>query len=143
MLQWQEASLSMPIARIINRNNLPPACRQIIVIWVLHNIQMATTQEALNTTKTYQEKTIPMIKPGRYRHYKGKDYQVIGIAKHSETEEELVVYRSLYGAHGLWVRPLGMFCEKIESEGELVSRFEWIDAGNLEPSTPAKDPMEK
>ncbi len=84
-----------------------------------------------------------MIKPGRYRHYKGKDYQVIGIAKHSETEEDLVVYRSLYGAHGLWVRPLGMFCEKIESEGKLVSRFEWIDEGNLEPSTPAKDPMEK
>ncbi|MEJ2231196.1 MAG: DUF1653 domain-containing protein, partial [Nitrospirales bacterium] len=56
-----------------------------------------------------------MIKPGRYRHYKGKDYQVIGVAKHSETEEDLVVYRALYGAGGLWVRPLEMFGEKIKT----------------------------
>ena len=46
-----------------------------------------------------------MIKPGRYRHFKGREYEVIGVAKHSETLEEMVVYRQLYGEHGLWVRP--------------------------------------
>jgi hypothetical protein len=83
-----------------------------------------------------------MIKPGRYRHYKGKDYQVIGVAKHSETEEDLVVYRSHYGACGLWVRPIGMFCEKITLEGKLISRFEWIDEG-LELSKTAKEPQDE
>ncbi len=79
-----------------------------------------------------------MIKPGRYRHYKGKDYQVIGVAKHSETEEDLVVYRALYGACGLWVRPVKMFDEKITSGGKLIPRFKWIDEGNPEPEEPAK-----
>ena len=49
------------------------------------------------------------IKPGRYRHFKGKEYEVLGIACHSETEEELVVYRALYGDFGLWVRPVRMW----------------------------------
>lgn len=48
------------------------------------------------------------IKPGRYRHFKGKEYEVLGVARHSETEEELVVYRALYGDFGLWVRPVSM-----------------------------------
>ena len=73
-----------------------------------------------------------MIQPGRYRHYKGKEYEVIGVAKHSETEEDLVVYRALYGDFGLWVRPAKMFREKIEIEGKLVFRFEWIDGVNPE-----------
>ena len=47
-----------------------------------------------------------MIQPGRYRHYKGNDYEILGVARHSETEEEVVVYRALYGEGGLWVRPL-------------------------------------
>ena len=63
------------------------------------------------------------VRPGRYRHYKGNDYQVIGIARHSETEEELVVYRCLYGDHSLWVRPLAMFLEEVEVDGHRVSRF--------------------
>ena len=67
-----------------------------------------------------------MIQAGVYRHYKGNTYQVIGIAKHSETEEDLVVYRALYGAFGLWVRPLDMFCEKVEIGGKIVPRFELI-----------------
>ncbi|HEX8705503.1 MAG TPA: DUF1653 domain-containing protein [Myxococcaceae bacterium] len=61
---------------------------------------------------------------GRYRHYKGNLYQVIGLARHSETEEELVVYRALYGEHGLWVRPRAMFFEKVMVNGQAVPRFE-------------------
>ena len=68
-----------------------------------------------------------MIQAGVYRHYKGNSYQVIGIAKHSETEEDLVVYRALYGTFGLWVRPLDMFCGKVEMEGEIVPRFKLVD----------------
>jgi len=68
------------------------------------------------------------ISPGKYRHYKGNDYQVIGCARHSETEEFLVVYRPLYGDSGLWVRPLDMFTEQVTlSSGEIVPRFHFID----------------
>lgn len=66
------------------------------------------------------------IKKGIYRHYKGNEYEVIDVARHSETEEELVVYRTLYGERGLWVRPIEMFSEQIEREGEKVFRFEYI-----------------
>lgn len=62
-------------------------------------------------------------KPGRYRHYKGQDYEVIGIARHSETEEPLVVYRCLYGDFSLWVRPLAMFNETVMVAGEEMARF--------------------
>jgi len=65
------------------------------------------------------------IKPGRYRHYKGRDYEVIGLARHSETEEEMVVYRTLYGDFGLWVRPLEMFMETVEVDGQNVPRFNY------------------
>jgi len=63
---------------------------------------------------------------GKYRHYKGNEYQVLGIARHSETEEKLVVYRPLYGEGGLWVRPLEMFCEQIKIDGKQVPRFEYL-----------------
>jgi hypothetical protein len=66
-----------------------------------------------------------MIHPGRYRHYKGNDYQVIGIARHSETDEELVVYRKLYDDGSLWVRPLAMFIEDVMVDGRTAPRFEW------------------
>ncbi len=66
------------------------------------------------------------IKPGRYRHYKGNDYQVIGTATHSETEETLVVYYPLYGDRALWVRPLNMFIETVEKDGEVIPRFAWV-----------------
>lgn len=61
---------------------------------------------------------------GRYRHYKGNLYQVIGIARHTETEEELVVYQALYGERGLWVRPRTMFFEHVIVDGKSVPRFE-------------------
>ncbi|WP_339719378.1 DUF1653 domain-containing protein [uncultured Paraglaciecola sp.] len=64
---------------------------------------------------------------GRYRHYKGNEYEVIGVAKHSEDESELVVYRPLYGERGLWVRPLDMFIEKVKLGEKYVPRFEFID----------------
>lgn len=66
------------------------------------------------------------VKLGRYRHFKGGEYRVIGIAKHSETHEEQVVYRPLYGEQGMWVRPLVMFEEIVEHEGEVVPRFEYL-----------------
>ena len=68
-----------------------------------------------------------MIKPGRYRHYKGKDYEVLGVARHSETEEEDVVYRQLYGVGGLWIRPLTMFSESVSVGSELVPRFRRLE----------------
>ena len=64
---------------------------------------------------------------GRYRHYKGNEYTVIGVARHSETHEELVVYRPEYGEQGLWVRPKAMFLEHVEVSGESVPRFAFID----------------
>ena len=67
-----------------------------------------------------------LIRPGRYRHYKGNEYEVIDVARHSESEEEMVVYRKLYGDHSLWVRPLGMFAENVLVDGQTVPRFEWI-----------------
>ena len=66
------------------------------------------------------------MKPGKYRHYKGPLYEVIDIARHSETEEELVVYRTLYGEFSLWVRPLDMFTEEIEYKGKRVKRFTYV-----------------
>ncbi|MCF2949047.1 DUF1653 domain-containing protein [Paraglaciecola aquimarina] len=63
---------------------------------------------------------------GKYRHYKGNKYEVIGVARHSEDESQLVVYRPLYGDKGLWVRPLEMFVEQVEVEGENKPRFEYL-----------------
>jgi len=67
-----------------------------------------------------------MIKLGKYRHFKGNEYRVIGVAKHSETLEELVVYQALYGDNDLWVRPKSMFFEEIEKDGIKIKRFEYI-----------------
>jgi hypothetical protein len=67
-----------------------------------------------------------ILKLGKYKHYKGKEYEVIGIAKHSETLEELAVYRALYGNNDLWVRPVKMFVEEVEIGGKKIPRFEYI-----------------
>ena len=67
--------------------------------------------------------TAPNIAPGRYRHYKGNEYEVIGTARHSETHEPMVVYRPLHGEGGLWVRPAAMFAEDVEIDGRAQPRF--------------------
>lgn len=66
---------------------------------------------------------LPALAPGLYRHYKGNDYEVVGLCRHSETLETLVVYRALYGEHGLWVRPYAMFVESVVVDGQAVRRF--------------------
>ena len=66
------------------------------------------------------------ITPGRYRHYKGNEYTVIGVALHSETQEEIVVYRQEYEEHGLWVRPKKMFLETVKVDGQDVPRFQHL-----------------
>ena len=67
------------------------------------------------------------IKPGRYRHFKGKEYEVVGVASHSETLEPMVVYRALYGDGALWVRPACMWSEAVCHEGRTVPRFTYLD----------------
>jgi len=73
------------------------------------------------------------IHPGRYRHYKGKEYTVLGVARHSETLEELVVYRQEYGDRGLWVRPAAMFVETVMVDGTKMPRFVFV---RTEPTDP-------
>ena len=68
-----------------------------------------------------------VLRPGRYRHFKGGEYQVQGIATHSETGEQLVVYTPLYGEGGLWIRPLSMFLEAVDRDGKQQPRFVYID----------------
>ena len=69
---------------------------------------------------------VDVIRPGRYRHFKGNEYEVVGVAKDSETLQDVVVYRSLYGERGLWVRAASMFSETIERDGIKVRRFEYL-----------------
>ncbi|NYZ61415.1 DUF1653 domain-containing protein [Luteimonas deserti] len=71
---------------------------------------------------------LPALAPGRYRHYKGRDYDVIGVARHSETLEPVVVYRPLYGEGALWVRPYAMFVETVDVDGVEVLRFAPVSA---------------
>ena len=68
------------------------------------------------------------LQPGLYRHYKGAEYRVLGTVRHSETDETLVLYQALYGEFGLWVRPLSMFTEGVQVDGEQVPRFALIKA---------------
>ena len=67
-----------------------------------------------------------MVKPGRYRHFKGKEYEVIGTATHSETLEEYAVYHALYGEGKLWIRPAAMWNELVEKDGRKVPRFVYL-----------------
>jgi hypothetical protein len=68
-----------------------------------------------------------LLKQGIYRHYKGNEYRVIGVARHTETGEEFVVYTALYGNQDLYVRPIGMFTENIEVDGILIPRFTYLE----------------
>jgi hypothetical protein len=68
-----------------------------------------------------------MVQPGRYRHYKGREYEVLGVARHSETEEEYVVYRSRYGDRGLWIRPSAMFLERVFVDGQSMPRSQCLE----------------
>lgn len=68
----------------------------------------------------------------KYLHFKGKEYLVLHLAKHSETLEDLVVYQALYGERGIWVRPVAMFLEQVMFEGKLVNRFEECDIDNFD-----------
>lgn len=72
------------------------------------------------------------IKKGRYQHFKGNLYEVVDFAMHSETQDEQVIYKALYGDYGLWVRPLAMFDETIEREGKMLKRFSYIGQENSE-----------
>lgn len=69
------------------------------------------------------------VRPGRYRHFKGNEYEVLGVARHSETDEWLVVYRPLYGDGGMWVRPLAMFAGTVTHDGRERPRFEFLGPG--------------
>ncbi len=66
------------------------------------------------------------IKPGKYRHFKGNEYRVLYVAKHSETLEDMVVYQALYGEMGIWVRPAAMWDEMVQRDGLTFRRFEYI-----------------
>lgn len=68
----------------------------------------------------------PVLKPGKYRHFKGNEYELLYIARHSETLEPMVVYRALYGERGVWVRPASMWTETVERDGKTFTRFEYI-----------------
>ena len=70
------------------------------------------------------------ISPGRYRHYKGNEYTVLGVAQHSETLEQLIVYSQEYGDRSLWVRPAAMFSETVVVDGKTVPRFQLIEVGS-------------
>ena len=74
------------------------------------------------------------LQPGIYKHYKGNLYEVIAAARHSETEEWLVVYKALYGEKGTWVRPYEMFVEKVEVDGVMVERFAFVGRGVPTPT---------
>lgn len=87
----------------------------------------------VGVTMTWEE-AVRTIQPGRYRHFKGNEYEVIGIAKHSETLEPMVVYRALYGAGGIWVRPAEMWNEIVERDGKSFLRFERLN--QKEPAGP-------
>ncbi|MBE1426068.1 hypothetical protein H4684_002729 [Desulfomicrobium macestii] len=73
------------------------------------------------------DKNETLLQPGRYRHFKGREYEVLGVARHSEGLEDMVVYRPLYNDTGLWVRPLSMFTELIERNGKKQPRFTFLD----------------
>ena len=98
----------------------------LISVFVLRPIAKYKKAMELYSSGQYEE-AIAVILPGRYRHFKGNEYEVVGIARHSETEEVMVVYRALYGGRGLWVRNADMWIEDITRDGKKIRRFERIE----------------
>lgn len=80
--------------------------------------------------------TLPSITPGLYRHYKGGEYEVLGVVRHSESLEPMVLYRPLYNATGYWVRPLAMFLETVEHAGIIQPRFKRVGAATQADAWP-------
>ena len=72
--------------------------------------------------------TLPALLPGRYRHFKGNEYRLLYVARHSETMEPMVVYQALYGQRGIWVRPASMWCEIVDRDGYHGPRFTLVEA---------------
>ena len=87
---------------------------------------LRTNPSEAKPTNPLTKKGSLLLKPGLYQHYKGNQYEVIDTVRHSETEEELVLYRALYGEKGLWVRPLKMFSESVNVDGLCMPRFEYV-----------------
>lgn len=94
------------------------------------HVCISALQDAVEAGRLPPMSALPPLpqtpRPGRYRHYKGHDYRVIGLARHSETLEPLVVYQALYGEGGLWVRPAAMFTGTVGVDGALVPRFAFV-----------------
>ena len=88
----------------------------------------ALTEYGARRRRRAYDEAVSAIPPGRYRHFKGNEYEVIGIARHSEDESPLVVYRALYGEGGLWCRPAAMWNETVERDGEARKRFERVES---------------
>lgn len=82
---------------------------------------------------------MPPVTPGIYRHYKGQQYRVLGVARHSETMDEMVVYQPLYGERGLWVRPAAMFAETVQCDGQGMPRFA-LEQADTDPTPSENQP---
>ena len=97
--------------------------------WFGQDVTFDPAYHNSNMSKRVVDPCIPEIQTGIYRHFKGNDYEVLGVALHSETMEPQVVYRALYGAGGLWVRPAAMWNETVERDGKVLPRFRYIEEG--------------
>lgn len=95
--------------------------------WFGQDVTFDPAYHNSNMSRRIFRKEVPEIRPGLYRHFKGNQYEVIGVASHSETLEPMVVYRALYGENGLWVRPAAMWQETVEREGKIYPRFTYLE----------------
>lgn len=110
-------------------SNICSLCGDVTSGWnaVLRAIERIGAHEPSTALERLDDKYKPAgLKRGRYSHYKGKFYRVVGVATHSETDEKFVVYINLYGERRLWIRPLAMFIEKVEVNGKRVPRFKYV-----------------
>ena len=98
----------------------------------------ADAQSAFDDAQSAYEEAVRAIPPGRYRHFKGRMYEVLCIARHSETLAPMVVYRALYGEHGVWVRPASMWSERVERDGGVFRRFTRVEDCAAAPAQDAE-----